>query len=120
VSGTVSRNTKIYGAKAHLPARNRANRAQESGWVRTRSPGEEWLALSDVESPEAPQLYFLGDSAPDAEAREILDEWWEEASSATPDGFSLLPNEYEPFGDVSLAKSRVMSLITHWYLSDDD
>lgn len=82
--------------------------------------GEEWLKLDDADNPHVAQLYFLGDAEPSAEAQEILDEWWEEVSSAMPGGYSLLPNGYRALGGVSLAESRTLNLITHWYLSDED
>ncbi|MEJ7569169.1 MAG: hypothetical protein WKF41_12990 [Gaiellaceae bacterium] len=81
--------------------------------------GEEWLALDDPDDPKVATVYFLGENAAPPEAQEILDEWWESASSAMPGGATLLPNEYKALGQVSLAEARVMNLITYWYLSDE-
>jgi hypothetical protein len=81
--------------------------------------GEEWLALDNPETPRAAQLYFLGDNKPSEEAQEIINEWWEEASSAMPEACSLLPCVFASLDSVNLKQSRAMSLLTHWYLSDE-
>jgi len=82
--------------------------------------GEEWLALDDPENPHVAQVYFLGETEPSAEAQEILDAWWEQASSDMPEGHALLKNAYKSLGDVSLATSRTLSQLTYWYLSDEE
>lgn len=79
---------------------------------------DEWLALDDPDDPHIATLYFVGDAAPSPEAQEILNEWWEEVSSNMPSGYSLMQNVFKSLEGVNLKEARVMSLLTHWYLSD--
>ena len=80
---------------------------------------DEWLWLDSLEGPTVGQLYFLGEVFPSDEARRILGEWWEAAQDILRVDTALLPSEFTSFSEVSLATGRTMSLLTHWYLSED-
>lgn len=80
---------------------------------------DEWLWLDDPDSPKVGTLYFVGEKIASKRARDILDEWWEELQNDLPADCTLTKNIYASYASISMEKGRAMSLLTHWYLSED-